>query len=318
MEGVTQNEKRRSLRESLHADAALAVPGKIAGHGLRFTDHVRHAYWSAFQNGAVTTAKAAAYSAVFAIFPAILVAAACVTLLPSMAPLRLELAIFFNRVLPASVSPLLEDFFINADKSPQSTSFLVLAGFASFGGAAGVIGTLMEGFRLAYELPRDAFGQVERRVRSWVLLFICFVPITVASILVIFGHLITLWVLEWQNAEVNTIFYVVANIVRWMVALMTTIAVIAAIYRYGVPVRLKWREVWPGAAFATVTWFLTALGFGWYVTHFANYSRVYGSLGTGIVLMVWLFLTALSVISGAELNAQLFHKKQHIRAERRR
>lgn len=317
MEGLEGQEKRRS--RGLHADSAVfAVPGKIAGHGLRFTDHVRHAYWSAFQNGAVTTAKAAAYSAVFAIFPALLVAAACVALLPSMAPLRFELAMFFNRLLPSSVSPLLEDFIINADKSPQSTSFLIVAGFASFGGAAGVIGTLMEGFRLAYELPRDAFGQLERRVRSYVLLFICFIPITVTSILVVFGHLITLWVMDWQSPEVNTVFYVVANAVRWIVALLTTSAVISMIYRYGVPIRLRWREVWPGATFATVTWFLTALGFGWYVTHFANYSRVYGSLGTGIVLLVWLFLTALSVISGAELNAELFHKKQHARDARRR
>ncbi|MBS1814870.1 MAG: YihY/virulence factor BrkB family protein [Acidobacteria bacterium] len=292
------------------------MPGKLAGHGLRFTDHVRHAYWSAFRNGCVTTAKAAAYSAVFAIFPALLVAAACVTLLPDFAPLRVELAVFFNRVLPESVAPLLEDFFINADKSPQSTSVLVGAATVSFTGAAGVIGTLMEGFRRAYDLPMDAWGQIQRRVRSHVLLLISFIPITIASVLVIFGHYITLWVMEWQRPELTTAFYVVANLLRWMIALGAMISMLAVIYRFGVPKKLRWREVFPGAAFATVTWFFTALGFGWYVTHFANYSRVYGSLGTGIVLMVWLFLTALSVLCGAELNAELFQKKKPERARR--
>ena len=50
---------------------------------------------------------------------------------------------------------------------------------------------------------------------------------------------------------------------------------------------------------------VSTLLFGVYVTHFANYSRVYGSLGTGVVLLLWLFLTALAVLCGAELNAEL-------------
>jgi membrane protein len=51
-------------------------------------------------------------------------------------------------------------------------------------------------------------------------------------------------------------------------------------------------------------WFITTLGFGWYVTRFANYSRVYGSLGAGIALLFWLYLTSISVLCGAEFNAQ--------------
>lgn len=308
MEAVIK--KSQNGAEDARESGVFAVPGRLAEHGLRFTDHVRYAYWSAFRNGCATTAKAAAYSALFAMFPALLAAAACVTLLPDFAPLRVELAVFFNRVLPETVAPLLEDFFINADKSPQTTSVLVGAGIVGFTGAAGVIGTLMEGFRLAYDVPRDAWGMLQRRVRSHVLLLVSFIPITIASVLVIFGHFITLWVVEWKLPNVTSAFYLVANLVRWVVALSAMISMIALIYKFGVAKQLRWREVFPGAAFATVTWFFTALGFGWYVTHFANYSRVYGSLGTGIVLMVWLFLTALSVLCGAELNAEIFHKKR--------
>jgi membrane protein len=56
---------------------------------------------------------------------------------------------------------------------------------------------------------------------------------------------------------------------------------------------------------ATVMWFVTTLLFGWYVTRFANYSEVYGSLGTGIALLFWLYIISLSVLCGAEFNAQL-------------
>ena len=66
----------------------------------------------------------------------------------------------------------------------------------------------------------------------------------------------------------------------------------------------SWSASLPGAAVATVLWFLSTLLFGIYVTRFANYSRVYGSLGAAIALMFWLFLIALSILIGAEFNAQ--------------
>jgi membrane protein len=60
----------------------------------------------------------------------------------------------------------------------------------------------------------------------------------------------------------------------------------------------------PGAVLATGMWFLTTLAFGWYVTRFANYSEVYGSLGAGIALLFWLYIVSLCVLCGAEFNAQ--------------
>jgi membrane protein len=66
----------------------------------------------------------------------------------------------------------------------------------------------------------------------------------------------------------------------------------------------SWHTTLPGAVMATAMWFLTTLAFGWYVTRFANYSEVYGSLGAGIALLFWLYIISLSVLCGAEFNAQ--------------
>lgn len=247
-----------------------------------------------------------AYSAVFAIFPALLAAAACVNLLPDFAPLRYELAIFFNRVLPANVAPLLQEFFINGDHhAQQSVKVLVGAGVVGFTGAAGVIGTLMEGFRRTYDLPLNLWTRWQRMRRAYLLVLVSLLPFAVASLLVVFGHYVTLVVMAWKQSDMQMAFYVTANLIRWAVALTATATVAAALYRYGTAKRMEWHDVFPGAAFATITWFVTTLAFGWYVTNFADYSRVYGSLGTGIVLLVWMFLTALSVLCGAELNAEL-------------
>jgi membrane protein len=72
----------------------------------------------------------------------------------------------------------------------------------------------------------------------------------------------------------------------------------------GTPVRQPWRRVLPGAIAATAMWFLTTLAFGWYVTRFANYSQVYGSLGAGVALLFWLYIISLSILCGAEFNVQ--------------
>ena len=278
--------------------------------GLRFTDKVRLAYWNAFQHDCLNTAKAAAYSAIFALFPALIVLAALVTFLPYSAPLRYQLAIFFHRVLPAAIAPLLEHYFITSKNSPESASVVLGTVVVSITGAAGVLGTLMEGFRRAYGLQDECWGagfrgQVRRYLWSMLLVPISLLPMAGASVLVIFGHILLPVLQQLTPTLLDRTLLVLETAARWGVALVVSIAVIAAIYRFGLPVRPNWRCVLPGAAFATITWFITTLGFGWYVTHFANYSRTYGSLGTGVVLLLWLFLTGLTVRCGAELNAEL-------------
>ena len=66
----------------------------------------------------------------------------------------------------------------------------------------------------------------------------------------------------------------------------------------------------PGAIVSTAMWFPSTLIFGWYVTRFANYSQVYGSLGAGIALLFWLYIISLSVLCGAEFNSE-FHARFH-------
>lgn len=311
-QSLDQHGSAAYLRSAVSAQARRA---RLLGKdGLTFFDKVRLAYWNAFQHDCINTAKATAYSGIFAIFPALLVAAAGVAMLPYSAPLRFQLAIFFDRIVPASVAPLLEHYFTTA----HSGSGRVLLGtlLVSFSGAAGVLGTLMEGFRRAYLLTDECWGpgmrgNLRRWMWSFLLVPIALVPLTVASLLVVFGHLVLLELQHYIAMDRYDHIYFVANAVRWSFALTATAAVLAAIYRFGVPARPAWRCVLPGAAFATATWFLSTAGFGWYVTHLGNYSRTYGSLGTGIVLLLWLFLTSFTVLCGAELNAEL--DRDHLR-----
>jgi membrane protein len=99
---------------------------------------------------------------------------------------------------------------------------------------------------------------------------------------------------------------IAVGVLRWVVLLIGMIVGVAVLYRYG-PDRNdpKWSWASPGAIFATVTWILASLLFSLYTANFGNYNKTYGTLAGIIVVMLWLYLTAVAVILGAELNAEM-------------
>ncbi|HMF54438.1 MAG TPA: YihY/virulence factor BrkB family protein [Edaphobacter sp.] len=258
----------------------------------------------AMEHDVLNLAQSAAYSAIVALFPALLIAATIITLLPDAAPIRNQLGAFFDRVLPSAAVPMLDGYFDTSHT--KSTRVLTLSFFVSFTGASSVIATYMEGFRRANDLPLDCWTFWRRRARAYALVPLSLIPLGVASSLIVFGQFITMWVGHHVFPTMRTEVFVVALVLRWMVALTGSVGLIALIYHMGTPIRQPWHRVLPGAVAATTMWFLTTLLFGWYVTRFANYSQVYGSLGAGIALLFWLYLISLSVLFGAEFN-HVFH-----------
>lgn len=94
--------------------------------------------------------------------------------------------------------------------------------------------------------------------------------------------------------------------VRWVVALAVVIVGIGVLYRFG-PNRRKARVPWltPGALVAVVIWGVISYGFSYYLSNFGRYNEIYGALGAVIALLMWLYLSAFSVLLGAALNAEL-------------
>jgi membrane protein len=310
--------------------------------------------FSVIDHDCLNVAQSTAYSAIVALFPALIVAAAVIGLLPDTAPVRYQLATFFDRVLPPGVSQLLYATFESSPNHTHSVRALFTAGIVSFLGASNVIATLMEGLRRAREFPADCWSFWARRRRAFELVPLSLVPLAVASVLVAFGHAVTAWMVPDVAPELRESIFAVTLLIRWTVALSASVGVIATIYHLGVPdghladpvgwvtqkslpfhrmgrrksdgevstrpVARSWKSVVPGAVLATAMWFLTTLAFGWYVTRFANYSEVYGSLGAGIALLFWLYIVSLCVLCGAEFNTQFnsqfqaqFRRKQERR-----
>jgi membrane protein len=260
----------------------------------------------AARHDCLNLAQSTAYSAMVSLFPALIVAAAVVSLLPDTAPLRFQLSAFFDRILPPDVSPLLEGYFVDSPHSPRSSHALVAAFFVSLIGASSVLATLMEGVRRANDLPLDCWTFWQRRRRALLLVPLSLIPFVLATTLVVFGQFFTTWLTVHIVPFARTPVYVFALLLRWCVALIGSVGIIGLIYHMGTPMQQSWKRVLPGAIVSTAAWFLTTLAFGWYVTRFANYSQVYGSLGAGIALLFWLYIISLCVLFGAEFNTE-FH-----------
>ncbi len=284
---------------------------------LRAVEHLRRAIWAAFSHSVFSMAKAAAYSAMLSVFPALVVATTLFAVMPSGDNIRGVLRGALQQVLPPDTMLLVQNYFI----SYHTRSIRIVWGcvFVSLFAAMGVLLSLMEGFRRAYRLPRGVWGFWGERVAAVLLVPATMVPMAAATVFLTFGHYIEHWMIDNSGHELHLYVILFWRLVRWGIALAASIMSLVLIYHFGIPrhkhperggklafIRGRWRETIPGATIATGSWFIATLLYGWYVTRFADYSIVYGSLGAGIATLVWLYMISLSVLIGAEFNAQLF------------
>ncbi|HEV8114849.1 MAG TPA: YihY/virulence factor BrkB family protein [Acidimicrobiales bacterium] len=207
----------------------------------------------------------------------------------------------FTAALPGEAARLLVDQIKSITGQPSSglgvKLALSLAGLlwsASSGTTA-----LIRGLGIAYDEPE---GRSFLKLRSRALL------LTVAAVIgavVVLGLTVALPAIL-DVAGLGSVGTTVGLVLRWPVLGALFIVGLAAVYRYG-PDRdkAKWRWVSPGALVATVLWVMGTGLFGFYAGRFASYNDTYGTLAGAVVLLLWLYLTSLVILVGAELNSEL-------------
>jgi membrane protein len=302
----------------------------------RFSRSLRVAVWQTMANDVLDNAKATAYSGMLMLFPAFLVFTTLLALVPASNSTNNKLLDEFRmaseQFLPADTMSLLQSYF----QTRRAFSFQVLLSATALSGFAGwgVMSTLMDGFRRAYRLPSKprkkarnsgtknnriennrngsnrAWGYWQQRIRALLLVPIALVPLSVATFVVIFGHPIERWMIDNSQYELRTVVLLFWRLVRWSLALLTSATVLGAVYHFGTNSRERWPCIAPGAITATLLWFPVTLAYGLYVTRLADYSIIYGSLGTAIATLVWLYLTSFSVLLGAQLNGVLYRERR--------
>jgi len=181
-------------------------------------------------------------------------------------------------------------------------SGIVALWFASNG-----IGSIITGLNKAYdEKERRPFWLV--KLISIIFTLLLSTVIIFSFILLVFGGVIKKQILDGMELEPS--YQNLWNTGRYIFISSVIFLVFLILYRFTPSRRMRWREVIPGAILATIGWLGTSLGFAYYVDNFSNYSRFYGSIGGVVVLLIWLYYSAVIVLLGGELNAALAYEKK--------
>ena len=281
-----------------------SFPGQLilAPALARFWRLLRISVWRAFEHDAFATAKASAYSSILTFFPALLVLGSVLATVRRGEVYLREISYALGRILPAGATTTLA-YLKGAAHRP--VGLLITTSLLTIWTASGVIISWMEGFRRAYQLPKT-WGLLKERLIAISLVLMAGLPLIFATILVAFGSRIETRVLFHIDHDFGPLVLLLWIAMRWIIAILTSIAVIALVYHNAVPRTQPWHSVIPGAALATAMWLGATAFFGWYLQSYADYSIIYGSLGVSIALLVWMYLISLVVLIGSEFNAMLF------------
>ena len=264
---------------------------------------LRRSVVAAFDDDCFGIAKGAAYSALLSFFP-VLTSAAAILLQARGQFVSSAIQGALSDIVPPGTEDLVVQQFRVTGARPLA--LLVVAGAISLWAASSVIKSLIEGFQAAYRAPLDR-GFLRQSGVAVALALLCAVPLVGAAVLVLFGTQIERnalafvtthglwnppgWLWRWE-----------ARLARYALAFATFWAIAACLFYFGPYRRQRWRFVWRGAVLATVLWLASTAGFGWYVRHMASYNVMYGSIGAGIALMVWMYLLSVAALIGCEFN----------------
>ena len=265
---------------------------------------LRRAFWTgARRHGLFMTAKGAAYSSILTIFPALLIVAWFLVELGLAKTYFKQIELTLRTVMPPGTTRTALSYFTANHARPLKEIYSAFT--ATLFAATGVTISWMTGFRAAYGMTTNPWSFWRERAVSVMLVVLGAAPMAVAMALIAFGNQIELWmVMHFAIAK----FYVLIlwSFFRWTVSFLTSVTSIMLIYHFGLPRTQPWYRVLPGAVAATLMWFPVTLVFGWYVTNYATYNIIYGPLGTGVALLVWLYLVSICMLVGADYNALVY------------
>ncbi len=251
---------------------------------------------SAVDDGCFAEAKGAAYSAMLAFFP-VLTSFATVLVQTRAEFVSGAIAQFLFDVVPPGTEDIVRRPF--EIKAAQPLFLISVAAVLALWAAAGVIKSLMTGFNTTYRVPRSRTFWQESGVAILLVLW-TIAPLIAASLLIVFGN----WIDRRLTGAPAFWWRVLSQTARYLLAFAATVIITAVLYYFGPYRKQRWTYVWRGAVFATVLWLLATAGFAWYVRNLATYNVLYGSLWTGIALLVWMYLIAAIALIGCAFNAE--------------
>lgn len=305
-------ERLRTLLNNVSKKVIL--PG-FKGYSLFY---VGSFFFKGIQEGAISIrARSVAFNMFIAIFPALIFLFSLIPFIP-VENFQYELFGVLAEVMPDSAYSLMHetisDTLLNQRSSILSIGFLLMLFFSSNGVLA-----FIEAFNSSYH-EIETRNWLSRRVISVVLVVILSFLLLIAISLIVMGNNFIVNFMgdhPFYEQYEGTIFLIV-GILKWFTVVLLYFLATSFLYFLAPSKKSRFRFITPGAIFATVLQIVTSLGFAYYVNNFAQYNKLYGSIGTVIVVMLLFYITALALILGFELNVSILTSNKNISIKRRK
>ena len=245
-----------------------------------------------------TVAAGATFYVLLAFFPTIVAFVSLYGLFADVHTANEHLA-YLRGFLPRDVLRFVGDEMIRVTAthpSKLSWAFLLSLVISIWSANAGV-SSLITGLNVAYE---------QKETRSFISTHLLSLAITIGALFAAIGALILVVAIPVVQSFVGVPGFDLLGMLRWPLLFAGSTAIIAVLFRYGPNCKPGGRRrVLFGAMFASIVWVLVSLGFSWYLSHVAHYDRTYGSLGSLMGFMMWVWLGLMVILFGAELNSEL-------------
>jgi membrane protein len=261
------------------------------------------------RDDALGIAAQLAYYLLLALFPFILV---LVSLLGTFGSEELasEVLGYFQQVMPEQAYEIIKDFTDNIISGKAEAPGLFTFGILfTIWAASGAFAALINALNRAYD--------VQETRPFWKVRGIAILMTLGLSVLILIGVLLLVLGPQIGEAIANVLglertFLVVWEVARWPVALFFMMFTVALLYYFAPDVDQPFRWITPGGLIGVVLWVLASVGFNFYVSNFGSYNKTYGSIGAVIVLLLYLYISSLTILFGATLNATLVRMKEEI------
>jgi membrane protein len=248
-------------------------------------------------------AAALTYYGLLALFPALIAMVSLVGLVADPASTTKALTEVVTTLGPSSAANTLSGPIKSITSSQSSAGFGLILGLAiALWSASGYVGAFMRASNIIYETPEGRPIWKLRPLQILVTLIMVILAAVVALSLVLTGPIVSAVAgpLGFSSTAVT-----IWNIAKWPVLVVIVLGMIAVLY-YSTPnVKLRgFQWVSPGAVLAIVVWVVASVLFAFYVANFSSYDKTYGTLAGFVVFLIWLWLTNVALLLGAQLNAE--------------
>ncbi len=277
------------------------TPKQIPARGWK--DIFWRMFWGISEDRILSTSGGVAFFALLAVFPAIATIVSLYGLFADASTIRGHLSLLAG-ILPGGVLDLLgEQIALITTQGSDTLSLAFVVGFLV------ALWSANSGVAALFDALNVVYGEKEKRslMRFYATTFLLTLGMIGFIILAITAVVVAPVVLTFMGFV--TPAERLLAILRWPILLVVVGLWLAVIYRYG-PSRRdpKWRWVTWGSATASILWLTASILFSWYVANFDSYNKTYGSLGAGVGFMVWIWLSVVIVLLGADLNAEMEHQ----------